>query len=220
MTDYQNNSHKAKEGGKPTEEKKIERITSSEVVVRKIGPWMKLKRILMEIDVPGLMNFAIHEHVIPKSRNMLYDIIVGSAGRTIYKDAYRHDPGSRMPSSVLGAAVQKGLTTYTSYNQPSLPSQRYADPRGLPQLSAPRVTSDARGYVIVSRDEAERVLETLAMVIDRYEVVTVADLREMLGLEFTPIDNRWGWIDVRDAQITQRREGWLLQMPQPEEIPA
>lgn len=218
MTDYQNNSHKAKEGAKPSEEKKIERITTSEVVMRKIGPWAKLKRILMEIDVPGLVNFAIHEHVIPKSRNMLYDIIVGSAGRTIYKDTYRAD-GSRLPSSILGAA-QRGLTTYTPYNQASLPSQRYADPRGMPQLPTARVSVDARGYTIVSQDEAERVLTTLAAVIDRWEVVTVADLHEMIGLDFTPIENRWGWRDVRNAQISQRRDGWLLEMPPPQEIPA
>lgn len=218
MTDYQNNSHKAKEGGKPVEEKKIERITSAEVVMRKIGPWMKLKRIILEIDVPGLVNFAIYEHVIPKTRNMVYDIIVGSAGRAIYKDTYRGDP--RAPSSVIGAAVQRGLTTYTPYNQASLPSQRYADPRGMPQLPAVRATADARGYTIVSRSEAERVLETMGAVIDRYDVVTVADLHEMIGLEFTPIDNRWGWNDVREAQITQRRDGWLLEVPQPQEIPA
>lgn len=91
----------------------------------------------------------------------------------------------------------------------------------MPELSAaPNVVSPtAPGYIISRREDAERVLEMMAHRLDKYEVVTVADLNDMLGISSEWTDTRWGWIDIRDAQIRQIREGWRLELPDAEELP-
>lgn len=57
------------------------------------------------------------------------------------------------------------------------------------------------------------VLERLNDIIDRYEVASVADLHELVGLPTTHVDNKWGWENVRYAEVRQIREGFLLDLP-------
>lgn len=221
MTDYQGNSHKAKEGGKPAEPKKIERITTSEVKIRKRGPLRTFKNLIIEADMGSVGRFVWLDILVPMMKNMFVASIEQGANRMVYGDrraGFRLPPSSGMLG--LGSSPQRGLTTYTPYSsmsQPQLPAHMQ-DPRTMQQLPAVRTTGDSRSYLIRSKDEAEETLTTMAMVIDQYHVVSVADLHEMLGVEVSPIDHRWGWVDVRAAQIRQVRDGWALEVPQPEAL--
>lgn len=217
MTDYQNNSNKAKGGNDPQQpEKKIERITSSQVIVRKKGPWRTFKSLIIEADMSSVGRFVWLDLLVPTIKNVIVDTAEQGIKRLVYGDL-RASYRPTLPSSSMGIGRQ-GLTTYTPYNQASLP-MRAQDPRTMQGLPSRTVAADARGYIISSKEDAEDVLTMLATVIDRYEVVTVADLHEMLGLPSNHVDHRWGWIDVRNAQIRQVREGWILELPRPEEIP-
>lgn len=74
-------------------------------------------------------------------------------------------------------------------------------------------------YIILStRDEAERVLEQLMLIIDKYEVTSIADLRELVGLPTTHVDQKWGWDRLNDVVIRQVREGYLLDLPPADQI--
>lgn len=219
MTDYQGNSHKAKEGGKPTEEKKIERITSSEVHIQKKGPWRSFKSLIIEADMSSVGRFVWLDILVPMVKNMLVATAEQGANRLVFGD---RRPMYRPPSSAMGigsSSHPRGVTNYVPYSSMSM--GRRTDPRAAAQLPTSRSTAaDARGYLITARSEAEEVLETMAHVIDRYDVVTVADLHEMLGHPVTSIDHRWGWNDLRSAQIKSVSEGWILEVPQPQEINA
>lgn len=210
MTDYQGNSHKEKEGGQQPE-KKIERITNAEVVIQKQGPWRKFKGMIIEADMGSVGRYIWIDLVIPTIKNVIVDIVEQGIKRTVYGD---RRASYRTPSSVLTGREQR-----ISYDSRSIRNYN-PDPRGTPQLPPISRSSaqDARGYIIATREDAEEVLEMLADVIDRYEKVTVADLHEMLGLDSTHVDQIWGWLDVRRAQIRQIREGWILELPDPVEL--
>lgn len=218
MTDYHGNTHKEKEAAAAktgTPEKKIERITSAEVIIQKKGPGRKLKEMLIAADMKSVGSYLWWDLLIPMMKNAIVDTVEQGIKRTVYGDRraamFARDIRNPMQSR----------TTYTPYNQPVLSRPYPGDPRMTmaPALeSGPRASSSNisnRGYVISSKDEAEEVLEMMLNIINSYQVVTVADLTEMLGLPMDPINNRWGWNDIRTAQIRQIREGWLLELPDP-----
>jgi hypothetical protein len=71
---------------------------------------------------------------------------------------------------------------------------------------------------MVSREEAENVIERLGDIIDVYKVATVADLHSLCDLPSTYIDNKWGWQALNYASVRQIREGFLLDLPPAEPI--
>lgn len=72
--------------------------------------------------------------------------------------------------------------------------------------------------ILVSRDEAQLVLDTLIDIIDTYEFASVADLYDLAGLPTTYVDNKWGWGSLQYAEVRQVREGYLLDLPNVEPI--
>jgi hypothetical protein len=62
------------------------------------------------------------------------------------------------------------------------------------------------------------VLERMQDIIDKYEVVSVSDLYELLGLPSSYQDNKWGWNYLGDVQVRQIREGYLIDFPSAEPI--
>lgn len=215
MPDYSNSKRAKQASSEPIEDKKIERITSAEVVIRKRGPWRTFRDLIIEADMGSVGRYLWIDFLIPTLKMMIVGTAEQGINRMVYGEPRSAGFRPRMnPSSSLGLGANRpGVSNYVPYE--ALSRQQHQAQLG----PGPKVITDDRGYIISSRTEAEEVLDTLAMVIDKYEVVTVADLHEMLGLSSTMIDHRWGWIDVREAQIRQIRDGWVLELPQPEEIP-
>jgi hypothetical protein len=73
-------------------------------------------------------------------------------------------------------------------------------------------------YILSRRDEAELVLERLRDIVDKYQVASVLDLKELLGLESNPVDNKWGWPFLTDASVVAVRDGFILDLPPEEPI--
>ncbi len=54
--------------------------------------------------------------------------------------------------------------------------------------------------------------------IEQYEVVSVSDLNELLGLPSSHVDNKWGWTNLSTIDTKQVREGFRISFPPLEEI--
>jgi hypothetical protein len=72
--------------------------------------------------------------------------------------------------------------------------------------------------VLSSRREAEDVIDRLFDLVGQYGSATVSDLYELVGLPSTHTDNKWGWEDARGAGVTRVRNGYLLDLPEPEPL--
>ena len=70
----------------------------------------------------------------------------------------------------------------------------------------------------LKRAEAEEVLTTLISTLEKYKVVSVADLKDIAGETPTFKDNKVGWIDLKDAVVIRVREGYTIQLPKPQEL--
>ena len=49
--------------------------------------------------------------------------------------------------------------------------------------------------------------------IDTYDVVSVADLYDLVGKSCNYTDNKYGWTNIRNAEPIRVRDGYLLKMP-------
>jgi hypothetical protein len=81
-----------------------------------------------------------------------------------------------------------------------------------------RAKHDFDEIVLDQRAEAEEVIDRLYDVVSRYEQATVADLYDLVGLSSTHTDHKWGWTDLRGAGVSRIRDGYLLDLPDPEPL--
>ena len=51
--------------------------------------------------------------------------------------------------------------------------------------------------------------------IDTYKLVSVADLKDLVGITGNYTDNRYGWTSIRSAEVVRVRDGYTIKMPRP-----
>ena len=64
-----------------------------------------------------------------------------------------------------------------------------------------------------TRGDAEAVLEQMDDVIDRYGIVTVADMYDMADLTAPYTSNKYGWTSINSAEVVRVRDGYILKLP-------
>lgn len=79
----------------------------------------------------------------------------------------------------------------------------------------PKSTSE---IILLTRDEAEQVLLGLRSLLEKYEVATLADLYDLVGINSMFVDRKRGWTDLLQVQIRQTKSGWFLDLPEPKLI--
>jgi len=217
--DYQGNSNKAKEEAEKEQppEKNLSKIITGEVIVRKKPFGHKFKSIFFGGEFKEVCNYVVYDVLLPGARDILFDTITRGSQRTIYGTRNTYRGGLR--GDVIPA---RSRTTYNN------PVRRLSDPRTPPTLSARLPDQPPAGYrqnrreaneiILISKEEAEQVLDTMTNCVEMYGVVSLADLYELVGMEQAHIDQKWGWTNLKPNSIRQIREGHLLELPPMEEI--
>jgi len=204
--EFPGNSDKQKLG--EYEEKKVERVTTSEPIRRKKGLGKQFKNTFFGGDAKGALSFVIFGVLVPAAKDALADAGAQGIERLIFGES-RHKR----------SAPPSGPSGYISYN-------RYAPSRAGSEAPARALSRRARArhdfdeIILRTRPEAEEVIDRLYDLISRYEAASVADLYDLVGLESSHTDFKWGWTDLRGAQARKIREGYFLDLPEPEPIPS
>jgi hypothetical protein len=207
--DYQGNSKKDKE---PIPKKEIERVVTTEVVVKKKSIGSKFREVFIAADIRNVNQYIIYDVLIPAVRDTVVDAVKKGVDRMVYGESAirRRDYGPGPRITTYNRPVDRGF-------QNPIDARSY--PGRTPPDRDPRPQRHVReNLVLTTREEAALVLERMTDIIETYEAVSVADLNELVGLPFTPVDNKWGWTYLGDAQIQQIREGYLLNLPSAEPI--
>ena len=73
---------------------------------------------------------------------------------------------------------------------------------------------DFDDLVLDTRAEAEDILRALDELIDKYTIASVADMYEAAGIRnFEYTAQKYGWTDIRRAEVIHVRNGYWLKMP-------
>lgn len=69
------------------------------------------------------------------------------------------------------------------------------------------------GDVLIDSKSVDIVMNALRRLFIKYEQITVADLRELLGLPVTYLDHKWGWAEFPENLIVKaRQEFWVVEI--------
>ena len=80
-------------------------------------------------------------------------------------------------------------------------------------VSRTRTGYDYDDIILESRGEAEDVLERMDELIATYQVVSVADFYDLVGVSGNYTDNKYGWTDIRNASVIRVRDGYMIKLP-------
>lgn len=204
MTDYQGNSKKSKEQhstGDETPVKNVEKAPlTSKVIARKKPLGSRIKDVIFGGEVNSAGRYIAAEVLLPAFRNLLVEATTKGIERMVYGDSAYSRPQT------------SGYKPKFTYNNP-INSTGPRRPANLPDQPSQRPRNNDTEFTFESHSDAEMVLERLQDVIDQYQVTSMADLKEIIGFQTTHVDNKWGWENLRFAEIRQTREGFVLNLP-------
>ena len=86
------------------------------------------------------------------------------------------------------------------------------DRRDSGNVSRTRTGYDYDDIILESRGEAEDVLERMDELIATYQVVSVADFYDLVGVSGNYTDNKYGWTDIRNASVIRVRDGYMIKL--------
>lgn len=191
-------------------EKKIERVTTGDVVRRKPSLSRRFVNTFLKGDAKNAWYFVVGDVLVPAAKDMIADAVTQGFERMIFGDV-RSRPRRGFSS---------GAPSHISYNRYTAPTQRNNAPREYrpePRMSR-RTPINFEDIILATRVEAEEVLELMHNLVEKYNSVTVSDLYDMIGTTGEYTDEKWGWTDMRNVDIVRVRDGYLLNLPKPEPL--
>lgn len=202
--EYPSNSKTTK---KPKEEtREVKKVTSA-VVVEKDKPL--LARIFGD-HMQDIGSYVVWDVLIPTMKSTVSEIISNGIEMILYGES-----GSS-PSRRRRGISRERDRSYVSYNRMYDDRPRRSS-HGKPKDKG-RSRHQFNDITIESKPEAEEVLTVLVEAIEMYDVCTVADLYEAVGLPTDFTDHKWGWDNLSSAYVKRDRFGYSLVMPKPEPL--
>lgn len=195
MDDFKSNSDKSRATTDQEPERRVEApITKART--RKRSGLSKIIAFFIEDEVDDIREHAIKDILKPALRNLIGDTIIDSTRMFLGLDS----KGAR-------GASRESRVSYRDYYDDDHGRRRDRDDRD-------------RGYdlddcIVDTRGDAERVIDKMQEIVDRYGYCRVADLYELTGVPSRWTDNKYGWYSVRSAKAQRVRDGYLIRMPNP-----
>lgn len=196
---YPPNSHKSKEEQKAAvEEKRVQKVVKGPVKTKK-NEVRKFADIFISEDVASVKSYIFMDVLVPAIKKAIYDIVTNGV------DMFLYGGSGKGKSGASGTKV-----SYRNfYDQKNGSNQRGSE------------NNRAHGgfeyddIVFSNRGEAEAVKQQMQDTINRYGVVTVADLYDMADLSAPYTSQKYGWMNVSSAEAvrTRRGDGYILKLP-------
>jgi hypothetical protein len=211
MENFPPNSHRSRAGSEP---KNVQRVTTTDAVRRRKPLGTQFRQTFFNEDGRTAMSYVFSNVLIPLAKDMLVESSHAWVDRVFYGN-YRRGPRG-------GGGPVSGPQGHFNYNAASRRERRpdIDDRPPMPRMLSRRArsTHDFGEIVLASRPEATDVIDQMNEILATHEFVTVADLYVLTGLQTSHTDTKWGWTDLRGANIGRVRGGggYLLQLPEPE----
>lgn len=192
---YQPNSHKSKVESDNVTEKKVEKVVTGAVKVKKKSDVRKFADVFISEDISNVKNYILMDVLVPALKKAVSDIVTNGIDMILYGET--------------GKSRRTTNASYVSYN-------RFSDRRDSVSTSGVRRATVGYSYddiTVDTRAEAEEVLSRMGDLIDMYGLVTVADLYDLVGVTGNYTDNKYGWTNIRNAEPVRVRDGYMLRLP-------
>ena len=198
---YKPNSNKYKEEQKQKEqlpEKRVEKVVTGAVTTRKKSGVRKFAEEFISEDAKNIKSYVFGEVLIPAIKKAIADIVTDGIDMILY--------GGSKPGHRRSTVDRPSYVNYASRDTRATRDSRYTTNSGY----------SFEDIILDSRAEAEEVLERMDELIEAYGLVRVADLKDLVGVSGPYTDNKYGWTNIRNAEIVRVRDGgYWIKMPRP-----
>lgn len=198
ISDFKPNSHKYKESTTKSLENKVdkkpvEKVVKTPAKVKKKTVFNKFTDLFVSDTAFTAKNYIVDEVIIPAVKSTIEGIVTNGISILLYGEAGH----TRRRSSSSNKVSYSGF-----YDKP----RERSEPAARSSFNYDELTYDTRG-------EAEDVLFGMRERIDEYGMVSIADLYDLSGVSCPYTFHRYGWTNLRTAEIARCRDGWEIRLP-------
>lgn len=109
----------------------------------------------------------------------------------------------KIDKALFGEKAERSKTGYVSYR--NIYRER----------KEPAYVNCIDNIIFETHSEAERVIEQMNDAVNKYGVVTVGDVYDFANVASFYTDSKYGWTDIRSAEIFRVRDGFYIKLPRP-----
>lgn len=208
VPNYASNSKINKKPAEP-ERPRLEKAIEGDAQQRKRPLGKRLAETFTGDDAQSVGQFVLFEVIVPAVKATITDVVSKGVEQFFY--------GSSGGRSRSGA--DRRQYPRTNYSEMSSRSDRGYGRREEParrELSSKaRAAHDFDEVTVMTRGEGDLVIERLRDALEQYGSVTVADFYDLVGLTGDFTDNKYGWVDLRGADLSRVRGGYVFDLPRP-----
>lgn len=184
---------------KKTEVKKLDKVVTSKVTVKKKSGISKFVDDFIATDFDNLKSYLVDEILIPSAKRTISDMVSNGIEMLFgIERGSRRDP--------RGTAVKVSYRDY--YDKPigRRETRREERTRGF----------DIDNIFFDNRADALAVLDRMDDIIGRYDFARVSDLYELADLPAPPFTaSKYGWSSLGTADVIRTYDGYKLKLPRP-----
>ena len=188
------NKYKQEQAELAAERPKVNKVVTGNVKRSKNGG-SKLADVFISEDVSNVKNYILMDVIVPAIKKAISDVITNGIDMLLYGSNGRTNANRSTASTI-------SYNRY--YGRDDHP--RISDPVQTSRYSYDTITLDTRG-------EAEEVLARMDEIIDTYKMVRVADFYDLVGVTGNYTDNKYGWTNIRNAEVVRVRDGYRIKLP-------
>lgn len=196
LEQYKPNSNKYKEeqaANAKKDEKRVEKVVTGKVITKKEGFFTRMFKGFISEDAKDVKSYVFGDVLIPAIKKAISDIVTDGIDIILYGESR----GKRGRSTADRVSYRNYYDRSDSYRR-----------------SAPSYNDYSYDNIILeTRGEAEEVLARMDELMDTYGLVRVADLKDLVGITGTYTDNKYGWTNIRSAEVVRVRDGFTIKMP-------
>lgn len=193
--DYKPNSNRFKEQQKEastTEKKKIEKVTTGKVKVKKKTGLQKMAGAMFAEDAEKVKSYILMDVLLPTIADGITDVLKKSIDAIFGRKSSGRDSRSSKVS-------------YRSY---------YDNPDSRGTSTKARSVYDYDDIIFDSRGEAEEVLDRMDELVELYGNVSVAEFYDLAGISSEYTSNKYGWTNIHTAKIVRvSGDGYMIKLP-------
>lgn len=190
------NSHKGRNDAKEKqimEGKRAEKVVRGKVKTKK-NEMRRLADIFISEDAANVKSYILMDVIVPSIKKTIYDIVVNSLDMSLFG----------------GRSGKRPTADKVSYRDYSSVSRRDERSHGGTRTTSGYSYDD---IILETRGEAEAVLSRMDEIMEEYQIVRVADLYDLVGITGEHTDNKYGWTNIRNAEVVRVRDGYTIKMP-------
>ena len=153
------------------------------------------KDVFFAEDMGSVKSYIFTDVIIPAAQNLIEDIVTNGIRYLVRGNTapVRGDRGGRSSYVQYARCSDRN----TSRQSESTPKQRF----------------DFNSVIFSERGEAELVLQKMDELVDEYKLVRVSDFYDLCDLPAPHTAYRYGWTDIRSAEVVRDRDGYRIKLP-------